>query len=207
MNAQDVLTLYTLLGDHDVQLWLDGGWGIDALLGRQTRPHKDLDAFVAFADLPTLTTVLSQQGFGLKQIWEENQWLRHAGPMPLIGNPATGDEIATAFVLKDGHGRELDCHVLHIAEDGYPTPAWRCSLAFAADDLSGQGSIAGMPVPCLSATMHMRTHTGYELQAKDLQDLRHLHEQLGIAYPAELAHLRTEPTEETDHAHSASTRQ
>ena len=193
MNAHDVLDLYTLLRTHGVQLWLDGGWGIDALLGRQTRPHKDLDAFVAFTDLPTLTTVLSQHDFGLKQIWEENRWLRHAGDVPLIGNPATGDEIATAFVLKDVRGCELDCHVLHIAEDGYPTPAWMCSLAFAADALSGQGSIAGVPVQCLSAAMHMRTHTGYQLQAKDLQDLRHLHEQFGIAYPAELAHLRADP--------------
>ncbi len=204
MNEQDVLKLYTLLGDHGVQLWLDGGWGIDALLGRQTRPHKDLDAFVAFADLPTLTTVLSQQGFGLKQIWEENQWLRHVGPVPLISNPATGDEIATAFVLNDARGRELDCHVLHIDEHGYPTPAWRCRLAFAPDDLSGQGMIAGVPVQCLSAAMHMGTHTGYQLQAKDKQDLRHLHEQFGIAYPAELAYLRTEPAEEDDHATNAS---
>ncbi len=193
MNAQDVLELYTLLGTHSVRLWLDGGWGIDALLGRQTRPHKDLDAFVAFADLPTLARVLSQQGFGLKQIWEENQWLRHAADVPLIGNPTTEDEVATAFVLQDGRGRELDCHVLHIAKDGDPTPAWMGSLAFAADALSGQGNIAGVPVQCLSVAMHMRTHTGYELQAKDRQDLRHLHEQLGIAYPAELAHLGINP--------------
>lgn len=47
MEAQDVLELYTLLRDHGVQLWLDEGWGFDALLERQTRPHKDLDAFVA----------------------------------------------------------------------------------------------------------------------------------------------------------------
>lgn len=207
MNAQDVLELYTLLGDHGVQLWLDGGWGIDALLGRQTRPHKDLDAFVAFADLPMLARVLSQQGFGLKEIWEENQWLRHAGDVPLIGNPAMGDAVATAFVLQDERGRELDCHVLHIDEHGYPTPAWRCSLAFTPEDLSGQGSIAGVPVQCLSAAMHMRTHTGYELQAKDKQDLRHLHEQFGIAYPAELADLRTEPAEKADHAPSTSSYQ
>ncbi len=29
-----------------------GGWGVDALLGRQTRPHKDLDVLVLVDDLP-----------------------------------------------------------------------------------------------------------------------------------------------------------
>ena len=29
--------------------------------------------------------------------------------------------------------------------------------------------IAGSPVQCLLAAMHMRTHTGYQLQDKDIQ--------------------------------------
>jgi hypothetical protein len=45
------------------QLWVDGGWGIDALLDRQTRSHKDFDAIVAFEDLPALTQLLSGTGF------------------------------------------------------------------------------------------------------------------------------------------------
>src|SRR5690242_455224 len=43
MRAEEVVALYTLLDDHGVRLWVDGGWGIDALLAEQTRPHKDLD--------------------------------------------------------------------------------------------------------------------------------------------------------------------
>jgi hypothetical protein len=50
--------------------------------------------------------------------------------------------------------------------------------------------IAGVPVRCLSAAMHMRTHSGYQLQEKDIQDLRRLHERFGIEYPAELAQFR-----------------
>ena len=42
-----------------VQLWVDGGWGIDALLERQTHSHKDFDAIVAFEDLPAPTRFLS----------------------------------------------------------------------------------------------------------------------------------------------------
>ena len=46
-----------------VQLWVDGGWGIDALLDRQTSSHKNFDAIVAFEDLPALTRFLSGTGF------------------------------------------------------------------------------------------------------------------------------------------------
>lgn len=193
MQAQDVLELYAMLQERGVQIWLDGGWGIDALVERQTRPHKDLDAFVAFSDLPALTAALSQRGFGLKEIWSENRWLPHDGHVLLIGRDAASGEVATAFVLKDALGREIDIHVLQIDERGHGTPAWNCSLAFAPDALTGQGSIAGSPVRCLSAAMHMRTHTGYALQDKDIQDLRHLHERFGVEYPAEHAHLRTRP--------------
>ena len=190
MKTEDVVELYTVLLDHGVQLWLDGGWGIDALLEHQTRPHKDLDAFVAFADLPTLTAVLSERGFVLKQIWEENRWRRHAESVRLIGRNEADDEVATAFVLTDAHGRELDVHVLDFDEHGVPTPLWDCDLAFLPDALHGQGVIAGVPVRCLSVAMHMRTHTGYALQEKDEQDLRRLHERFGVAYPDELARLK-----------------
>src|SRR4051794_19095156 len=139
MQAQDVLELSTLLQEHGVHIWIDGGWGVDALLERQTRPHKDLDAFVAFNDLPAMTTALSQRGFVLKEIWNENRWRPYEEPVLLIGRDAAGDEVATAFVLKDARGREIDIHVLHIDAHGCGTPAWDCSVSFSPDALTGQG--------------------------------------------------------------------
>jgi lincosamide nucleotidyltransferase A/C/D/E len=183
MKAEDVAELYALLRDHGVQLWIDGGWGIDALLQRQTRPHKDLDAFVAFADLPLMAGLLSSRGFGLKEIWSENRWIRHGEVVPVIGRATPEPEVATAFVLKDARGRELDIHVLAVDAQGRGTPLWECELAFLPDALQGLGTLGGLPVRCLSATMHMRTHSGYVLQEKDFQDLRQLHERFGVAYP------------------------
>src|SRR5512144_1971459 len=118
MNAEDVVEFYKLLLEHGVQLCIDGGWGVDALLEQQTRHHKDLDAFVAFDDLPMLTSVLSQHGFRLKEIWSENRWRKHNGHVPLIERDESSDEVATAFVLKDTQGREMDIHVMYINEDG-----------------------------------------------------------------------------------------
>jgi lincosamide nucleotidyltransferase A/C/D/E len=41
VSAQDVISIYQRLMAAGIQVWLTGGWGIDALLGEQTRPHKD----------------------------------------------------------------------------------------------------------------------------------------------------------------------
>jgi lincosamide nucleotidyltransferase A/C/D/E len=33
-------------GKNGVDVWIAGGWGVDALIGQQTRPHNDFDIFV-----------------------------------------------------------------------------------------------------------------------------------------------------------------
>ena len=43
IEASDVLDLYNALERIGVGIWIDGGWGVDALLEKQTRPHQDLD--------------------------------------------------------------------------------------------------------------------------------------------------------------------
>jgi lincosamide nucleotidyltransferase A/C/D/E len=46
MTAADVVEILGWLGAASVDVWLDGGWGVDALVGEQTREHKDLDLIV-----------------------------------------------------------------------------------------------------------------------------------------------------------------
>jgi lincosamide nucleotidyltransferase A/C/D/E len=46
MLERDVLEVLDILDADGVMHWLDGGWGVDALLGVQTRPHADLDLAV-----------------------------------------------------------------------------------------------------------------------------------------------------------------
>lgn len=41
MNSTTVLHILDLLAAVDVQVWPDGGWGVDALLGRIIRSHND----------------------------------------------------------------------------------------------------------------------------------------------------------------------
>ena len=44
--ATDVISPYRAFVAADALVWLMGGWGVDALLGRQARPHHDLDVLV-----------------------------------------------------------------------------------------------------------------------------------------------------------------
>jgi len=72
-----------------IEVWLDGGWAVDALLGAQTRPHKDLDIILRLADLPQLREILGSRGFEIQQGGRESN-----------------------FVLADHSGLEVDVHAI-----------------------------------------------------------------------------------------------
>jgi lincosamide nucleotidyltransferase A/C/D/E len=46
MDSRNVLTIIARLEADGIDVWLDGGWGVDALLEHQTREHDDLDIVV-----------------------------------------------------------------------------------------------------------------------------------------------------------------
>ena len=46
ITAKDAIDLITLAESQGIEVFLDGGWGVDALLGEQTREHQDIDLFV-----------------------------------------------------------------------------------------------------------------------------------------------------------------
>jgi hypothetical protein len=48
-----------------MEVWLDGGWRVDALLGHQQRRHDDLDPVVELADVPRLREVLTKNGYAV----------------------------------------------------------------------------------------------------------------------------------------------
>ena len=95
MTAADVLNALEQLERASVETWVDGGWGVDALLGEQTREHEDLDIVIALADGGNAEEALSALGFSL-----------------------TEDERPTRFVLSDGDGRRIDFHTVVFDEGG-----------------------------------------------------------------------------------------
>jgi lincosamide nucleotidyltransferase A/C/D/E len=123
MTAAEALHIYAALDRAGVAVWIDGGWGVDALLGRQLRPHEDLDIALAWRDVGTLRTTMEQAGYA--EVRAESQW---------------------NFVLSDG-GHELDVHAFIHDERGELVDG----VAYPAASLTGSGVIEGHTVRCISA--------------------------------------------------------
>jgi lincosamide nucleotidyltransferase A/C/D/E len=144
------------------------------LLDKETRPHKDLDILVQLDDIVRTRSLLEADGYKLKELWSEN----------LRATDSRGVETDTGFVLEDEAGREIDLHAICLGVDGGATPAYDGGdigpgMTFSAEDLSGDGTIAGVPVRCLSVEMQFRGHTSYELPARQILDLELLRQRFG----------------------------
>jgi lincosamide nucleotidyltransferase A/C/D/E len=177
VSAEDVIKIYDRLSTNGIPVWLTGGWGIDALLGKQTRPHKDVDLILSLVDIARMRELLGLDGYFLKEIWSENRRVMDANKV----------ETATAFVLQDPDGRECDAHAISFDALGNGIPAWDDfeGLIFSKKDLSGEGRIAGVAIPCISPEMQIICHSGYALPDKQLRDLELLHEKFGVGFPDE----------------------
>ena len=68
MRSDEVVGLYLDMEAHGVELWLMGGWGVDALLGRQTREHHDLDVLVEVSALERFRHRLADLGFVFQEV-------------------------------------------------------------------------------------------------------------------------------------------
>jgi lincosamide nucleotidyltransferase A/C/D/E len=165
LDATDVQVILDQLDGAGLVVWLDGGWGVDALLGRQSRPHQDLDLVVARDDCAVAQAALARVGF---------QHDRAAVP----GLPAR-------LVLVSADGRQVDVHPVVFDRHGngwqeLGDDAWG---AYPADGLTGMGMVGGRQVRCLTPQLQVRHHLGYPLGATDRHDLGLLAERFGVAVP------------------------
>jgi lincosamide nucleotidyltransferase A/C/D/E len=166
MTATALLQLLRTLEDAGVAVWLDGGWGVDALLEAQTRSHKDVDILVCVPDVPRLREALARIGFVIRD-----------------GAPPH------AFVLADGSGLEVDVHavVLDEAGNGVHRMENGSDWVFPAEGLTGRGRVAGTSVRCLSPSAQVLCHAqGYVPDENDLRDMQLLHDRFGVELPAPL---------------------
>ena len=156
MKAADVIQVLDALDEARVRHWVAGGWGVAALAGRQTRPHRDLDLCIDAADLDPCLAALGRLEYAAETDWLPVRIeLRATGDRWVDVHPVAFDED------EDGHrhGRQADL-------DGgffdYPSDAFT------------RGLITGRSVPCLSAHQQRVFHSGYEPRAQDLHDLAQL---------------------------------
>ena len=147
MSAEDVVAIVTRLQGAGLRVWLDGGWGVDALVRRQTRPHDDLDIVVRIEDVPVVERELAALGYE-----------RAGGGAPM------------SFESVDAEGRQVDVHP--IASDGAYVNRDGTIWHYPLRGLAGKGAVAGHGVDCLTAETQVICHGGYELDDEDLHDLR-----------------------------------
>ena len=65
MTVDNVHWFLDIFDELEITVWIDGGWGVDALLGECTRAHEDLDIIIPEADSAKLTEVLAGAGDAL----------------------------------------------------------------------------------------------------------------------------------------------
>lgn len=162
MSEERARELLRSLAEVGVRHWVVGGWGVDALVGRQTRAHHDLDLLVSASDLPALHAWLRAEGFARAHEWAEN-------------SPASIEDRRwdTAFVERHADGRELDVHAVLVTR-GMVRLATTDPWELPVDTLSGAGRIGGLDVPCASVSGQRAMHVGYELPDTHREDLRRL---------------------------------
>jgi lincosamide nucleotidyltransferase A/C/D/E len=129
-----------------VSSWVAGGWGVDALIGHQTRRHYDLDLVVSDTrdNIERMEQVLSRAGFR-PGVREFNPGLA----MPLR-HPWQDDNGYTVEVM--------------------PVALGKPPFTGGAPLFTG-GVIGGHTVPCLSAGLQVALHKGYEARVVDLADM------------------------------------
>ncbi|MFF0080048.1 nucleotidyltransferase domain-containing protein [Streptomyces canus] len=160
MEADDVLRVLDLLRWAGTEVWVGGGWGIDALVGEQTRHHRDLDLMHRQEQEPAVVEALAGMGF------VESLDLR-----------------PVRFVVTAPDGREIDLHPLVFAEDGSAVQASgepERPFGYPASCFV-TGTIGGTAVPCLSAGQQVYFHQGYEPSERDRHDMAQLRRVFGIA--------------------------
>ncbi len=152
MSLIEVRAVVGALAAANCRFWLEGGWGVDALVGRQTRPHRDVDVDIDAASEAAALRALAELGYVIETDWRPNR----------------------VELVAEGRGW-VDLHPLLIDAEGN---ARQAALDGGFHDFPASyfvmGSLAGIDVPCVSAAAQRLFHSGYEMREIDEHDLAQL---------------------------------
>jgi lincosamide nucleotidyltransferase A/C/D/E len=164
MPPETARALVAALDARAVDVRIGGGWAVDALVGRQTRDHSDLDVWVEAKHAEGLLAVLTEAGIDRIHPWPG-------------GRPWN-------FVLHDGLTRRVDLHFYESVGSGLlQYGSVLAPFTFSGEDLAGRGEIAGTPVRCERPEFALRNRTGYEPRDSDRHDVAMLCEHFGLRPP------------------------
>lgn len=136
-----------------VRFWVAGGWGVDALVGRRTRPHRDLDLLIDADQEAATLSVLTQLGYVINTDWR---------PVRVeLGRPGGG---------------YVDVHpvVFDLAGNGIQAGLGDTVYRYRADVFT-TGRIGGRAIGCVGVSKQLEAHQGYPARPQDRHDLALLH--------------------------------
>lgn len=162
MARTDIVGVLDAFESAGVPVWIDGGWGVDALFGVQLRPHDDLDIVVDIEHVPAVKGVLRGCGYTFQE-----------------------SEAPLSFMVVDPEGRQVDVHPVTFDAEGNGLYQMDdgTTWTYTAEGLAGTGTIGGRRVRCLTPELQMQVHTGFELREKDHEEIRVLNERFGVGPP------------------------
>jgi lincosamide nucleotidyltransferase A/C/D/E len=160
MRSDEVLAVLDRLEAEGIVAWVDGGWGVDALLERQTRDHSDLDLVIDAAAVPSFRSALLAEGFEIVRDW-----------------------LPTAIAFASPAGREIDLHPVLFTPDGGGDQVQLDGVKRFHYAPPTAGRIAGRPVACCSVETQTAAHLGYEPREDDVADMRALADKFGLELP------------------------
>ena len=173
-SLEDLTPYLDLFAEMKLDIWIDGGWGVDALSGEQTRSHEDLDFLIEQRSSERLVSAISDLGFV---------------------DVHTNDHTAWNFVMGTPDGKNFDFHVLERTSDGnytYGDP--ENPIPVTARSIDGTGTIAGRAVRCPTPEFLIDSHSGYTIKETDIHDVTLLSEKFGLPlHPEQLAYLAKHP--------------
>jgi lincosamide nucleotidyltransferase A/C/D/E len=159
MPADEVLVTLRGLAAAGVDCWVDGGWGVDALLEEQTRPHDDLDLVVDADHLAAAREWLTGNGYEVIRDW-----------------------LPTAIAFRRADGAEVDLHPVRRTADGGGDQVQPDGGTYHYREPS-MGWIARTDVRCCSLADQVECHTGYPPTPVDRQDMRLLAKEFDLELP------------------------
>ena len=163
MNACDVVDLLKAIESLDIAVWIGGGWGVDALIGSQTRPHSDIDVYTEKKNADGFIKMLSSKGYFELEV--EYTTASHT-----VWQNAS-DHIVDLHLIEF---KDEDAQSLYFEGEAYPL--------FVLD---GTGAIGGVAVRCFTAEAQLLFHQGYEHSEKDIHDVTLLCKAFGLDMPEE----------------------
>lgn len=156
-SLEELLGVVQLLRGIRCPFWLEGGWGVDAMVGRQTRPHRDIDVDIDAALEDEVLSALADRGYAVETDWRPNRVeLRALGRGWVDVHPLIVDGVGNARqAALDGSWHEFPASFFTV------------------------GHLGGVAVPCVSVEAQRLFRSGYELRTVDHHDLALLDELRG----------------------------